>query len=117
MIDSIPDEQKKEYVANLNRKYKELGCTFSIGVDHPYAKYADDYIVDHMTHMLLEGDTAVADDGTSAPPSKSNDVTNPWYKRLDYVQGIDHSVLDNSELGPNTKKMQEPDYTPYESFL
>lgn len=117
MIESIPDEQKKEYAENLNRKYKELGCTFSIGVDHPYAKYADKNIVDHMTHMLLEGDTAVADDGTSAPPSKSNDVTNPWYKRLDYVQGIDHSVLDNSELGPNTKKMQEPDYTPYESFL
>lgn len=117
MIESIPDEQKKEYAANLNQKYKELGCTFSIGVDHPYAKYADAYVVDRMTHMLLEGDTAVADDGTSAPPSKSNDVTNPWYKRLDYVQGIDHSVLDNSELGPNTKKMQEPDYTPYESFL
>lgn len=117
MIESIPDEQKKEYAENLNRKYKELGCTFSIGVDHPYAKYADKNIVDHMIHMLLEGDTAVADDGTSAPPSKSNDVTNPWYKRLDYVQGIDHSVLDNSELGPNTKKMQEPDYTPYESFL
>lgn len=66
---------------------------------------------------VLEGDTAVADDGTSTPPSKSNDVTNPWYKRLDYVQSIDHSVLDNSELGPNTKKMQEPDYTPYKSFL
>ena len=69
-----------------------------------------------MAHLLLEGDTAVADDGTSVAKSGQS-VTNPWYKRLDYVQGIDHSVLDDAELGPNKKKQQEPDYTPHDSVL
>lgn len=112
----IPESDRETYVKNLNRKYKELGCAFAISVDHPYAPYADKNIVDHMAHLLLEGDTAVADDGTSVASEKP-DVTNPWYKRLDYVQGISHSVLDNKELGPNTKKQQEPDYTPHDSIL
>lgn len=115
MIRQIPDDLKDEYTTNLNRMYKELGCTFSISVDHPYAPYADKNIIDHMTMTLLEGDTAVADDGTSV--GKSDRVTQPWYKRLDYVHGIDHSVLDDAELGPNTKKQQVPEITPYESFL
>lgn len=116
MIWRIPPEDIPTYTKNLNRKYREFGCTFSISVDHPYAKYADKAIIDHMAHLLLEGDTAVADDGTSVAKSGQS-VTNPWYKRLDYVQGIDHSVLDDAELGPNKKKQQEPDYTPHDSVL
>jgi len=116
MITKISDDDKPTYIRNLNRKYKELGCTFSISVDHPYAQYADDNIVAYMSHLLLEGDTAVADDGTSTNREKPS-VTNPWYKRLDVVRGIDSNVLDNDELGPNTKKQQEPDYTPHDSIL
>lgn len=53
-IDNIEKSDRREYVKNLNRKYTELGCTFSISADHPYARYADDAIVDRMTRMLLE---------------------------------------------------------------
>ncbi|MCM1532567.1 MAG: hypothetical protein NC114_09895 [Ruminococcus flavefaciens] len=116
MIWKIPDADKPTYVKRLNQKYREFGCDFAISVDHPYAPYADKTIVDHMAHLLLEGDTAVADDGTSVAKTGQS-VTNPWYKRLDYVQGIDHSVLDDAELGPNKKKQQEPDYTPHDSVL
>ena len=54
MIRRIPKDQVKEYTRNLNRKYRELGCTFSISVDHPYAQYADQNIVDHMNRVLSE---------------------------------------------------------------
>ncbi|MCM1295170.1 MAG: hypothetical protein NC311_06485 [Muribaculaceae bacterium] len=115
LIEQIDAECRDEFVANLNRKYKEFGCTFSISVDHPYAKYADKNIIAHMTHMLLEGKTAVDDQGTSS------DIPNPaetsWYKRLDYVRGPTVNLLDNKELGPNKKKQQEPDYTQHDSVL
>jgi len=55
MIHSVPKDRRQMFADNLNRKYKELGCTFSISVDHPYAPYADKNIVDHMTRVLLEG--------------------------------------------------------------
>lgn len=66
MIDHVDPAQRDEYVENLNKKYAEFGCTFSISVDHPYAKYADKNIIAHMTHMLLEGSTVVDDQGTSS---------------------------------------------------
>ena len=116
-INSVDPEDKDLYVQNLNRKYTELGCNFTISVDHPYAKYADQNIVDHMAHMLLEGDTVVDDQGTSADkPPRSEQA---WYRRFDEVRGITSNIIgdDNKELGPNTKKQQEPDYTPYDSFL
>lgn len=119
MINRVEKEypdQVQEYVKNLNRKYKELGCTFSISVDHPYAKYADKNIVMHMVHLLMEGDTAVADDGTSTNrPDRV--TTEPWYKRLDYTGTVARNLLDNKELGPNDKKYPSPDYERTDAFL
>ena len=119
MINRIEKEnpdQVQEYVKNLNRKYKELGCTFAISVDHPYAKYADKNIVMNMVHLLMEGDTAVADDGTSTNrPDRV--TTEPWYKRLDYTGTVARNLLDNKELGPNDKKYPSPDYERTDAFL
>ena len=102
MIRDIKDpDEKKTYVKNLNRKYKEFGCTFSISVDHPYAEYADQNIIDHMTHILSEGDTVVSDQGTSdaGDPDQA-----PWYVRSDVNGNVGQNLLQNKELGPNDKK-------------
>ena len=100
----------KEYVANLNRKYRELGCTFSISVDHPYAKYASKDIVDHMTMILMEGDTAVKDHGTSS--GRTSPVEQgPWYIDNDTNDAVGQNLLDNKELGPNDKAKPPLDYT------
>lgn len=115
MVNKIPDDQLKEFTTNLNRKYKELGCKFSISVDHPYAPYADKNIISNMTHILLEGDTPVDDHGTSED-IRANQVDDPWYKRVDYTGTVGQNILDNKELGPNTKPMQKPEYTEYDSF-
>ncbi|MCM1230130.1 MAG: hypothetical protein NC489_08355 [Ruminococcus flavefaciens] len=109
MIQQIPDDQRDEYVTNLNRKYKEYGCNFSISVDHPYAKYADKNIIIHMTHMLLEGDTAVDDEGTST--GLTDKMEQPFYKRIDYMKGNLHKNLAQvRELDPNEKPKAEPNH-------
>lgn len=115
MINKIPEENKLEYAKNLNRKYVEFGCNFSISVDHPYAKYANKEIVSHMERMLLEGDTAVDDEGTS---TGSRDLSKePWYKRFETDEKLSRNLMDSDELGPNTKKPQKPDYTEHHSLL
>ena len=102
MIRDIKDpDEKKTYIENLNRKYKEFGCTFSISVDHPYAEYADQNIIDHMTHILSEGDTVVSDQGTSDAGDPDNA---PWYVRSDVNGNVGQNLLQNKELGPNDKK-------------
>ena len=111
-------DQVKTYVKNVNRRYKELGCTFSITPDHPFAKYADANVVDHMTFVLSEGDTAVSDsDGASDIGSAPNKTDQPWYKRLDYTGTLYRDGSENKEMGPNTKPMQKPDWTQHYSIL
>lgn len=102
MIRDIKDpDDRKIYVKNLNRKYKEFGCTFSISVDHPYAQYADQNIIDHMTRILSEGDTVVDDKGTG---DAGNPDEAPWYVRSDVNGNVGQNLLQNKELGPNDKK-------------
>lgn len=115
IIDQIEPENRDEYVSNLNRKYVEFGCKFSISVDHPYAKYASKDIIANMTNMLLEGNSAVDNEEKIGDGSR-NMAEEPWYKRVDYVRGPTVNLLDNKELGPNKTKQQEPDYTPVESI-
>lgn len=109
MIDHIPEEDRQEYSTNLNRKYREFGCNFSISVDHPYAKYADKTIILKMTHMLLEGDTAVDDQGTSTGPGDK--IEEPFYKRIDYMKGrLGHNLATIKDDGPSPDKKKELDY-------
>lgn len=106
------------YCKRLNMFYRLMGCSFSITPDHPYAQYADHYVQKHMIQVLAEGDTAVADtDGASDIGSPNNQTDQPWYKRLDYTGTLYRDGSENKEMGPNTKPMQKPDYTTYESFL
>ena len=105
MIRRIPKDQVKEYTKNLNRKYRELGCTFSISVDHPYAQYADQNIVDHMNRVLMEGDTAVQDDGTAAAPTDRSTQGQHWYRRVDMQGSIGQNMLDDKNLGANDKNL------------
>ena len=118
-IGYVDEDDIKEYTTNLNRKYRELGCRFSISVDHPYAKYADKNIIDNMTHVLLEGDNGVDDQGTSssAPLDSERSTYKPWYTRSDISHGMEINMLDNREMGPNLKKQQVPEFTPHESIL
>lgn len=115
MITQVPKENIQTYTKNLNRKYKELGCTFSISIDHPYAKYADQNIIDHMNRILIEGDTVVSDQGTSAGSEPMD--TEPWYKRLDINGNVPRNLMDNKELGPNDKKYPNPDFSRYSSVF
>lgn len=123
-MDSIPRVAKEypddlnTFVKNVNRKYKELGCTFSITADHPFAQYADPAIVDNMFSVLSEGDTAVNDtDGAANIGSPNNKTDQPWYKRLDYTGTLYRDGSENKEMGPNAKPMQKPDWTQHYSIL
>lgn len=117
-IRKIPDEDKEEYARNLNRKYKELGCTFSISVDHPYAQYADKAIVANMTHYLLEGETVVDDDGTSGS-AEENRVNQPFYKKVDYMKGsLGRNLAQIRDRGPqDDKKRHELTYDVTDSSI
>lgn len=102
MIREVDETDRAKYARILNKKYKEFGCTFSISIDHPYAEYADQNIIDHMTRVLSEGDTVVDDQGTSdAGPSPDQA---PWYVRSDVNGNVGQNLLQNKELGPNDKK-------------
>lgn len=102
MIREVDETDRAKYARILNKKYKEFGCTFSISIDHPYAEYADQNIIDHMTRVLSEGDTIVDDQGTSdAGPSPDQA---PWYVRSDVNGNVCQNLLQNKELGPNDKK-------------
>lgn len=102
MIREVDESDRDKYARVLNKKYKEFGCTFSISIDHPYAEYADQNIIDHMTRVLSEGDTVVDDQGTSdAGPSPDQA---PWYVRSDVNGNVGQNLLQNKELGPNDKK-------------
>ena len=115
MIRDIKDpDEKKTYIENLNRKYKEFGCTFSISVDHPYAEYADQNIIDHMTHILSEGDTVVDDQGTSDAGDPDNA---PWYVRSDVNGNVGQNLLQNKELGPNDGKNTALNIDPTEPII
>lgn len=123
-IDSIQQVEQtypdmvKEYVTNLNRKYKEFGCTYQISGNHPYAKYAIPEMVDKVTNLLSEGDTVVSDtDGASEIGSPNNKTDQPWYKRLDYTGTLYRDGSENKEMGPNTKPMQKPDWAQHYSIL
>ena len=102
MIREVDETDRAKYARVLNKKYKEFGCTFGISIDHPYAEYADQNIIDHMTRVLSEGDTVVDDQGTSdAGPSPDQA---PWYVRSDVNGNVGQNLLQNKELGPNDKK-------------
>lgn len=102
MIREVDETDRAKYARMLNKKYTEFGCTFSISIDHPYAEYADQNIIDHMTRVLSEGDTVVDDQGTSdAGPSPDQA---PWYVRSDVNGNVGQNLLQNKELGPNDKK-------------
>ena len=113
---TIPKENdiRAEYVKNLNRKYKEFGCTFSISVDHPYAPYADQNIIDHMNRILVEGDTVVDDQGTSDAGNPDNA---PWYVRVDVNGNVGQNLLQNKELGPNDGKNTALNIDPTEPII
>ena len=115
MINQISADERAEYSRNLNRKYKEFGCTFSISVDHPYAKYADQNIIDHMNRVLMEGDTTVSDQGTST--SGGDLSTEPWYVRMDVNGNVGQDLLLNKELGPNDKTHPDVDFTRHSSVF
>lgn len=100
----VDQEDRPEYAKNLNRKYREMGCTFSISVDHPYAKYADKAIILRMTHFLLEGDTAVSDDGTSAAGDPVDRVAAPPHKKVEFIRGqFLKNLADQKLTQPNVK--------------
>lgn len=87
MINNIEPEKRSAYIKNLNQKYKEFGCNFSISVDHPYAKYADKNIIQHMSHILLEGDTPVDDLGAKADIESEHEDWRAYHVRKEYMSG------------------------------
>lgn len=101
-ITNIDHDNILTYTSNLNRKYHELGCTFAISVDHPYAKYASDEIVDKMNRILVEADDAVSDYSDSVSSEDG-----PWYKTLNWGY-YSRNFFDNKELGPNNSDSSEP---------
>ena len=115
-IDRVDPEYVEEYVKNLNKKYREFRCDFSISIDHPYAKYADKAIINNMTRVLVEGDTMVDDHGTST----GKEEVEPWYidqetRRAD--GDVDHDFYPDRNLGPNVGKDYQKDFTKHYSIL
>ena len=117
-IGAVPEKDRREFSHNLNRRYRELGCDFTITVDHPYAKYASKRIVERMTHVLMEDTSMPVDDQEANGDYKLSKMGTPFYRRTDYVPGSSwHNILDNKEMGPNNSKEQRPDYTAGEALL
>ena len=113
-ITRVDPEHIEEYVENLNRKYREFGCNFSISIDHPYAPYADKAIIDNMTRVLMEGDTVVDDEGTST----GKEEVEPWYLTKETRGGqVDHDFYPDRNLGPNVGKDNTKDFTKHYSIL
>lgn len=116
IIRKIEPDQVDEYVTNLNRKYRELGCTFRISIDHPYAQYADKVIVDNMLRILAEaGATGFSDQGTSVSTTASVEA-GPWYQSLNHFEGMASDFFPDRNLGPNTKKNKQ-DVSRHDSIM
>ena len=49
----VTDDDKKEFIRNLNKKMQEYNYPYKITIDHPYAKYAPKEMVLHI--MMMEG--------------------------------------------------------------
>lgn len=115
-IRNVDTEQIKEYTKNLNRKYREFGCTFKISVDHPYAQYADKAIINNMIRILTEaGGTGYADQGTASSTSTTVE-DGPWYQSLNYFSGLTDDFYPDRNLGPNDKKNNN-DVTRHDSLM
>ena len=117
-VDSIEEvlkeypEDVQTYVSNLNRKYKEFGCTFSISTDHPFAPYAEKDMIDNMTCILTESNTAVNDtEGAAELNSPNNQTDQPWYKRLDYIGALyrmDRKIKSSDRIQSHNKSLTIP---------
>lgn len=117
-VGAVPEDQRRTFSDNLNRRYRELGCTFSITPDHPYARYASKDVVRNMAHVLMEDSSLPIDDQSHADEDRINRAAQTYVKRSDYVPGSNwHNILDNREMGPNNLKQQRPDYTAGEALL
>lgn len=113
-IDRVEPEYLEEYVRNLNKKYKEFGCTFSISIDHPYAKFADKAIIDNMTRVLMEGDSVANDHGVTT----GKEEVEPWYLTKEVRGGeTDHDFYPDRNLGPNVGKDNQKEFTKHYSIL
>ena len=113
-ITRVDPEHVEEYVKNLNRKYREFGCNFSISVDHPYAPYADKAIIDNMSRVLMEGDSVVNDQGVST----GKEEVEPWYLTKEVRGGdVDHDFYPDRNLGPNVGKDNTKEFTKHYSIL
>lgn len=107
IIQQIPEEDVEEYSKNLNRLYREMNCSFSISVDHPYAKYADDTIIATMSHFLTEEETAIADYGDS---DIEDSLESSWLSDLeagkDYLEQMVSSGLRKIEIDRGTQQIR-----------
>ena len=115
IIDSIPKDQQKEYAKNLNRKYDEFHCKFSLCADHPFVPFAKGRLKSNVLPILLyDSSTVVDDQGTSDAGS-----TEPWIRRVDQRGGADsdHEFYPDTELGPNVGKDDQDDFTRHYSIL
>ena len=117
-IESVEKDMREEYSKNLNRKYKEFGCTFTISVDHPYAPYADKEIIDRMVRILTEGSTMVDDLGTSSGETPPEDAGQWWHRNVHMTGTITTNILDNKEIKPNAGKIDtNVDYVREDSII
>lgn len=117
-IETVPANRRREYAQNLNRRYKELGCTFSISIDHPYARYASKDVAKQMERVLMEDSSLPIDDRNVTDPDNQRPHVQPWYKRSDVYPGSGwHNILDDKEMGPNNAKTQRPEYMGGEALL
>ena len=117
-IESVEKDMREEYSKNLNRKYKEFGCTFTISVDHPYAPYADKEIIDRMIQILTEGGTMVDDLGTSSGETPPEDAGQWWHRNVHMTGTITTNILDNKEIKPNAGKIDtNVDYVREDSII
>lgn len=112
IISRIDKDNIPTYTKNLNKKYKELGCDFHITIDHPYAKYADKYMINNMTQVLIEGDTLVADNSDTEADISSE----PWFKKVSEIEFNGDSFYPDREIGPN-KREPIKDWTRTDSVL
>ena len=92
MVPYVEPENIEEFTTNLNAAYDNFLCNFKIPYDHPYAKYAKNYMVDSVSTINEHG-------FTDSPPAKvSTNVgnTHKSYSELEFY-GFAQNLLDGAQ--------------------
>ena len=89
----VTDDDKKEFIRNLNKKMQEYNYPYKITIDHPYAKYAPKEIIIPVMNFNEEYQT----NRSTAFQENEPESKTPYVHRVEY-NGYDPNLMDLKKL-------------------